>query len=103
MRAAVITAAYLIHGIGYYTVLRGITVDGATGLSDAFYNNKVAAALYTMRTDNFVYLHIEGCDYAGHEGNVSFDMITMENLDRLCRTSCLKGCEGLGGTRRRRA
>ena len=80
-RGAVISAVDLINGIGYYAGLRRITVEGATGLYDTNYENKVAAALDALRTDDFVYLHIEASDEAGHEGNVPLKIMTIENLD----------------------
>ena len=80
-RGAVISAVDLINGIGYYAGLRRIAVEGATGLYDTNYENKVAAALEALRTDDFVYLHIEASDEAGHEGDVALKLRTIENLD----------------------
>lgn len=80
-RGAVISAVDLINGIGYYAGLRRLTVEGATGLYDTNYENKVAAALEALKTDDFVYLHIEASDEAGHEGNVDLKLLTIENLD----------------------
>ena len=57
-KGAVISAVDLINGIGYYAGLRRIAVEGATGLYDTNYENKVAAALEALKTDDFVYLHI---------------------------------------------
>jgi 2,3-bisphosphoglycerate-independent phosphoglycerate mutase len=81
-RGAVISAVDLINGIGYYAGLRRITVEGATGLYDTNYENKVAAALEALKTDDFVYLHIEASDEAGHEGDVDLKLLTIENLDK---------------------
>lgn len=81
-RGAVISAVDLINGIGYYAGLRRITVEGATGLYDTNYENKVAAALEALRIDDFVYLHIEASDEAGHEGNIPLKTMTIENLDK---------------------
>lgn len=81
-RGAVISAVDLINGIGRYAGLRRIAVQGATGLYDTNYENKVAAALDALKTDDFVYLHIEASDEAGHEGNVELKRLTIENLDR---------------------
>ena len=78
---AVISAVDLINGIGVYAGLRRIPVEGATGLYDTNYENKVAAALEALRTDDFVYLHIEASDEAGHEGDVDLKLRTIENLD----------------------
>lgn len=80
-RSAVISAVDLINGIGYYAGLRRIAVEGATGLYDTNYENKVAAALDALRTDDFVYLHVEASDEAGHEGNIDLKIRTIENLD----------------------
>ena len=74
-KGAVISAVDLINGIGYYAGLRRITVQGATGLYDTNYENKVAAALEALRTDDFVYLHIEASDEAGHEGDFQVETV----------------------------
>ncbi|WP_373728401.1 cofactor-independent phosphoglycerate mutase [Bacteroides heparinolyticus] len=81
-RGAVISAVDLINGIGRYAGLRRIAVQGATGLYDTNYENKLAAALDALKTDDFVYLHIEASDEAGHEGNIALKRLTIENLDR---------------------
>lgn len=78
---AVISAVDLIRGIGYYAGLRRLQVEGATGLYDTNYENKVAAALDALKKDDFVYLHIEASDEAGHEGDVDLKIKTIENLD----------------------
>lgn len=80
-RGAVISAVDLIRGIGRYAGLRHIEVEGATGLYDTNYEGKAAAALDALRTDDFVYLHVEASDEAGHEGDVSLKIKTIENLD----------------------
>lgn len=78
---AVITAVDLIRGIGQYAGLRRIDVKGATGLYDTNYEGKARAALDALHTDDFVYLHIEASDEAGHEGDVALKTRTIENLD----------------------
>jgi 2,3-bisphosphoglycerate-independent phosphoglycerate mutase len=81
-RGSVISAVDLINGIGYYAGLRRIAVEGATGLYDTNYENKAAAAIEALKTDDLVYLHIEASDEAGHEGNIYLKLRTIENLDR---------------------
>ena len=80
-RGSVISAVDLINGIGYYAGLCRIAVEGATGLYDTNYENKAAAALEALKTDDLVYLHIEASDEAGHEGDVALKLRTIENLD----------------------
>ena len=81
-RVSVISAVDLINGIGVYAGLRRISVEGATGLYDTNYENKVSAALEALKTDDLVYLHIEASDEAGHEGNFDLKQLTIENLDK---------------------
>jgi 2,3-bisphosphoglycerate-independent phosphoglycerate mutase len=79
---AVISAVDLINGIGRYAGLRNIAVEGATGLYNTNYEGKVAAAIEALRTDDFVYLHIEASDEAGHEGDLALKQRTIEYLDK---------------------
>lgn len=79
--ASVISAVDLIRGIGVYAGLKVIQVEGATGLYDTNYEGKAAAALEALKTDDFVYLHVEASDEAGHEGDVELKVKTIENLD----------------------
>ena len=78
---AVISAVDLIKGIGVYAGLRPIAVEGATGLYNTNYAGKAQAAIEALRTDDFVYLHIEASDEAGHEGDVALKVKTIEYLD----------------------
>ena len=80
-KGAVISAVDLIKGIGHYAGLRNIEVEGATGLYNTNYEGKVIAALEALRTDDFVYLHIEASEEAGHEGDIPLKLQTIENLD----------------------
>ncbi len=77
----VISAVDLIKGIGVYAGLTNINVEGATGLYDTNYEGKVAAAIDALKTNDFVYLHIEASDEAGHEGDVALKIKTIEYLD----------------------
>ena len=81
-RGAVITAVDLIRGIGTLAGLRVINVPGATGLYDTNYEGKAQAAIEALRTDDFVYLHVEASDEAGHDGNLQLKLQTIEDLDR---------------------
>lgn len=81
-RGSVITAVDLIRGIGRYAGLNVIHVPGATGLYDTDYEAKAAAAIEAFRNgDDFVYLHVEASDEAGHDGSVSLKLKTIEDLD----------------------
>ena len=82
----VISAVDLIRGIGVYAGLRPVLVEGATGLWDTNYEGKVAAAVAALKDNDFVFLHIEASDEAGHEGDYNLKIKTIENLDsRVCK------------------
>lgn len=84
---AVISAVDLIRGIGVYAGLEVIMVEGATGLYDTNYEGKAQAALKALKEKDFVYLHIEASDEAGHEGDAPLKMKTIEYLDtRIVKT-----------------
>ena len=80
-KGSVITAVDLIRGIGHYAGLRCIDVEGATGLYTTNYEGKAQAAIEALKTDDFVYLHVEASDEAGHEGDVDLKLKTIEYLD----------------------
>lgn len=82
----VISAVDLIRGIGVYAGLKPILVEGATGLWNTNYEGKVAAAIAALKDNDFVFLHIEASDEAGHEGDYNLKIKTIENLDsRVCK------------------
>ena len=78
---SVISAVDLIRGIGYYAGLRKIVVPGATGLYDTNYEGKAEAAIEALKTDDFVFLHLEASDEAGHDGDIDLKIKTIEYLD----------------------
>ena len=80
-RGAVITAVDLIRGIGTLAGLRVIDVPGATGLADTNYEGKAQAAIKALETDDFVYVHVEASDEAGHDGDLDLKLKTIEYLD----------------------
>lgn len=81
-QGAVISAVDLIRGIGHYAGLRIIEVEGATGLADTNYEGKAQAAIDALRSDDFVFLHVEASDEAGHDGDLQLKLSTVDYLDR---------------------
>ena len=81
-RGAVVSAVDLIRGIGHYAGRRIIKVEGATGLYNTNYEGKAQAAIEALRKDDFVFLHVEASDEAGHDGDLNLKIKTIEDLDR---------------------
>ena len=78
----VISAVDLIRGIGHYAGLKIVEVEGATGLADTNYEGKALAAIDALRHDDFVFVHVEASDEAGHDGDLELKLKTIEYLDR---------------------
>lgn len=78
---AVISAVDLIKGIGIYAGLESIEVEGATGLYNTNYEGKAQAAIDALKENDFVFLHVEASDEAGHEGDIDLKVKTIEYLD----------------------
>ena len=79
---AVISAVDLIQGIGRYAGLRIIKVPGATGLADTNYEGKAQAAIDALKTDDFVFVHVEATDEAGHDGDLDLKLRAINYLDQ---------------------
>ncbi|PIE35936.1 cofactor-independent phosphoglycerate mutase [candidate division KSB3 bacterium] len=79
---AVISAVDLIQGLGKYAGFQVIHVEGVTGLYDTNYEGKAKAAVDALQEVDFVYLHIEASDEAGHEGDEQLKIKTIEYLDQ---------------------
>ena len=79
---SVISAVDLIQGIGRYAGLNIVKVPGATGLADTNYEGKAQAAIEALRTQDFVFVHVEASDEAGHDGDLELKLRTIEYLDQ---------------------
>jgi 2,3-bisphosphoglycerate-independent phosphoglycerate mutase len=78
----VISAVDLIRGIGHYAGLKIVEVEGATGLADTNYEGKAQAAIEALEHDDFVFVHVEASDEAGHDGDLELKLKTIEYLDQ---------------------
>jgi len=78
----VISAVDLIQGIGKYAGLRIVKVPGATGLANTNYEGKAQAAIDALEHDDFVFVHVEASDEAGHDGDLELKLKTIEYLDQ---------------------
>jgi 2,3-bisphosphoglycerate-independent phosphoglycerate mutase len=82
MTSAVISAVDLIKGIGVYAGMDVINVPGATGLYDTNYEGKADYAIGSLKTHDFVFVHVEAPDEAGHAGEIELKIKTIENFDK---------------------
>jgi 2,3-bisphosphoglycerate-independent phosphoglycerate mutase len=78
---AVISAVDLIKGLGVYAGLDAIDVPGATGLIDTNYEGKADACLKALEDHDFVFVHVEASDEAGHAKDLKQKILAIEYLD----------------------
>ena len=79
---SVISAVDLIQGIGRYAGLKIIKVPGATGLANTNYEGKAQAAIDALQKDDFVFVHVEATDEAGHDGDLDLKLRAINYLDQ---------------------
>jgi 2,3-bisphosphoglycerate-independent phosphoglycerate mutase len=96
IRGAAITAVDLIKGLAIYSGMDPIAVPGATGLFDTNFEGKADAALKALEEVDFVYIHVEAADEAGHERNLALKIRCIEDLDRRLIQRVLEGLEKRG-------
>ncbi|MFH0855478.1 MAG: cofactor-independent phosphoglycerate mutase [Candidatus Omnitrophota bacterium] len=90
LTGSVISAVDLIKGLGRLLGLEAINVPGATGFYDTNYEGKAAAALNSLRDNDFVFVHLEAADEAGHNGDLREKITAIERFDNLVLGSILK-------------
>jgi len=82
IEGSVISAVDLIKGIGKSIGLNVINVPGATGYYDTNYQGKAKYAIDSLRQRDFVFVHVEAADEAGHNGDLRAKISAIENFDR---------------------
>jgi 2,3-bisphosphoglycerate-independent phosphoglycerate mutase len=82
LRGTTITAVDLVRGISKLIGFDLIKVEGATGFADTNYNGKAQAAIDALEKYDFVFIHIEGPDEAGHAGNAELKKLAVERIDK---------------------
>ena len=77
-----ISAVDLLNGLGVCVGLNIARVEGATGYIDTNYEGKAAAALEALEHQDFVFVHLEAPDEAGHQGRLDHKIQAIEDFDR---------------------
>ncbi|MCX5698758.1 MAG: cofactor-independent phosphoglycerate mutase [Candidatus Omnitrophica bacterium] len=93
LSGSVISAVDLIKGLGRILGLEVINVPGATGYYDTDYEGKAKAAIKSLKKNDFVFVHVEAPDEAGHNGDLRQKLTAIERFDQLVAGSFLKYCK----------
>ncbi len=96
---SIISAVDLLKGIGKYAGLDVIDVPGATGYLDTNFSGKAAYALKSLETHDFVLVHVEAPDEAGHMGNLEAKIKAIEDFDEKVVGGMLNELGGFGDFR----
>lgn len=96
LRGGVITAVDLVKGIAIHAGLDVIEVPGVTGYFDTNYVGKAEYALRALKTHDFVAIHVESTDEAGHSGDAKLKIKAIEDVDRFVLGTLRKNLGDLG-------
>lgn len=96
---SIISAVDLLKGIGKYAGLDVINVPGATGFLDTNFSGKAAHALESLKDRDFVLVHVEAPDEAGHMGDLKAKMKAIEDFDEKVVGGILNEAGGFGDYR----
>lgn len=94
LTGGMISAVDLHKGLAIYAGLEPISVPGATGWLDTNYAGKVEYTLKALQTKDFVFLHVEAPDEAGHQGDLKSKLRAIEDFDAKVVGPMLKGLHG---------
>jgi len=83
LQGSIISAVDLIKGLGKILGLEVVNVRGATGYYDTDYEAKAKAAIKALKKNDFVFVHVEAPDEAGHNGDLREKITAIERFDQL--------------------
>ncbi|MBI2495162.1 MAG: cofactor-independent phosphoglycerate mutase [Candidatus Omnitrophica bacterium] len=96
LRGACVSAVDIVRGLGRLVGFDIIQVPGITGYFDTNYKGKADYALRALDDHDFVLVHIEPTDEAGHMGDVQKKIQAIEDTDRLVVGTLLEGLKKRG-------
>ena len=96
LEGSVISAVDLVNGVGRLAGLEVITVPGATGFLDTDYAAKGRYGLKSLEHKDFLLLHVEAPDEAGHMGRADLKKEAIERIDELILGPMLAGLSTMG-------
>ncbi|MCX7661895.1 MAG: cofactor-independent phosphoglycerate mutase, partial [Candidatus Omnitrophica bacterium] len=82
LTGSVISAVDLIKGLGRILGLEVINVKGATGYYDTNYEGKASSGIESLKKKDFLFLHLEAPDEAGHNGDLREKVTAIERFDQ---------------------
>jgi len=100
LEGAMVSAVDLTKGLAICAGMRVLDVPGVTGYLDTNYEGKAEYALNALASEvDFVYIHVEAPDEAGHMGKYLDKIQAIEDFDRRVVGKVLAGAKNLGDYR----
>ncbi len=99
IRGSLVSAVDLTKGLGIYAGFEILDVPGMTGYIDTNYQGKADEALRSLERVDFVYIHVEAPDEAGHSGNYRDKVKAIEDFDSIVVGSVMEGAKRFGDYR----
>ena len=93
LKGGVISAVDLLRGIGVSIGFVPIAVEGITGYLNTNFRGKAMGALDALASLDFVMVHVEAPDEAGHAGHVGDKVLAIEAFDAKVVGPVLEGLE----------
>jgi 2,3-bisphosphoglycerate-independent phosphoglycerate mutase len=82
LSGGVVAAVDLIKGIAKYAGLKYIDVPGITGFTDTNFEGKARRGAEALKNLDYMFIHVEAADEAGHMGDICEKVKALENIDR---------------------
>jgi 2,3-bisphosphoglycerate-independent phosphoglycerate mutase len=99
IRGSLVSAVDLTKGLGIYAGFEILDVPGMTGYIDTNYQGKADEALRSLERADFVYIHVEAPDEAGHSGKYQDKVRAIEDFDAIVVGTVMEGAKQFGDHR----
>lgn len=97
LNGSMISAVDLLKGIGKFSNMRVVNVEGATGYIDTNFEGKAKAAIDEFKNgQDFVYIHVEAPDECGHRNEMENKVKSISLIDKLILTPVIAELEKMG-------
>ncbi len=94
LKGSMISAVDLLKGIGKFSGMNVVEVEGATGYIDTNFEGKAKAAIKELKDGaDFVYIHMEAPDECGHRHEIENKKRSIEIIDEVVLGSILEALD----------